>query len=140
LIVALDNGAIDAAALPEPNATIAERAGYAVRIMGNDQIYPSQQLTVLMYGGPFIANRRDVAQKFMLAYLKGVRFYNDALVNGHLRGRTANERDRRPHGGHRHERSEHLPGDDGERQRSNGRLNVAEFERRLCVFSAIRVC
>jgi NitT/TauT family transport system substrate-binding protein len=27
----------------------------------------------------------------MLAYLKGVRFYNDALVNGHLRGRTAND-------------------------------------------------
>jgi NitT/TauT family transport system substrate-binding protein len=91
MIAALDNGAIDAAALPEPNATIAERAGYAVRIMGNDQIYPNQQLTVLMYGGPFIASRRDVAQKFMLAYLKGVRFYNDALVGGHLRGRTAND-------------------------------------------------
>jgi NitT/TauT family transport system substrate-binding protein len=91
MIAALDNGAIDAAALPEPNATIAERAGYAVRVMGNDQIYPNQQLTVLMYGGPFIANRRDVAQKFMLAYLKGVRFYNDALVNGHLRGRTSDD-------------------------------------------------
>ena len=91
MIAALDNGAIDAAALPEPNATIAERAGYAVRVMGNDQIYPNQQLTVLMYGGPFIASRRDVAQKFMLAYLKGVRFYNDALVDGHLRGRTADD-------------------------------------------------
>jgi NitT/TauT family transport system substrate-binding protein len=91
MIAALDNGAIDAAALPEPNATIAERAGYAVRVMGNDQIYPNQQLTVLMYGGPFIANRHDVAQRFMLAYLKGVRFYNDALVNGHLRGRTADD-------------------------------------------------
>jgi len=91
MIAALDNGAIDAAALPDPNATIAERAGYAVRVMGNDQIYPNQQLTVLMYGGPFIASRHDVAQRFMVAYLKGVRFYNDALVNGHLRGRTAND-------------------------------------------------
>jgi NitT/TauT family transport system substrate-binding protein len=91
MIAALDNGAIEAAALPEPNATIAERAGYAVRVMGNDQIYPNQQLTVLMYGGPFITSRHDVAQKFMVAYLKGVRFYNDALVNGHLRGRTSNE-------------------------------------------------
>ncbi len=89
MIAAFDNGAIDAGAISEPNATIAERDGYAVRIMGNDQIYPNQQLTVLMYSGAFIANRRDVAQKFMVAYLKGVRFYNDALVGGHLRGRTS---------------------------------------------------
>jgi NitT/TauT family transport system substrate-binding protein len=91
MIAALDNGAIDAAAISEPNATIAEQAGFGVRIMGNDQIYPNQQLTVLMYGGSFIANRRQTAQKFMNAYLKGVRFYNDALVNGHLRGRTASD-------------------------------------------------
>jgi NitT/TauT family transport system substrate-binding protein len=90
MIAAFSNGAIDAAALPEPNATIAERAGYAIRVMGNDQIYPNQQLTVLMYGGSFISSRHDVAQKFMLAYLKAVRYYNDALVGGHLRGRTAN--------------------------------------------------
>jgi NitT/TauT family transport system substrate-binding protein len=91
MIAALDNGAIDAGAVSEPNATIAEQDGYAVRVMGNDQIYPNQQLTVLMYAGSFIANRRDVAQKFMNAYLRGVRFYNDALVGGHLRGRTAND-------------------------------------------------
>jgi NitT/TauT family transport system substrate-binding protein len=91
MIAAMDNAAIDAGALPEPNATIAERAGYAVRVMGNDQIYPNQQLTVLMYGGPFIASRHDVAMRFMLGYLKGVRFYNDALLNGHLRGRTSDD-------------------------------------------------
>jgi NitT/TauT family transport system substrate-binding protein len=91
MIAALDNGAIDAGAVSEPNATIAEQDGYAVRVMGNDRIYPNQQLTVLMYSGSFITNRRDIAQKFMNAYLRGVRFYNDALVGGHLRGRTAND-------------------------------------------------
>jgi NitT/TauT family transport system substrate-binding protein len=91
MAAALDNGAIDAGALAEPAATIAERAGYAVRVMGNDQIYPNQQLTVLMYAGTFIDSRRAVAQRFMLAYLKAVRFYNDALVGGHLRGRTADD-------------------------------------------------
>lgn len=91
MIVAFENGAIDAAAIPEPSATIAERAGYAVRVLGNDVIYPNQQLTVLMYGGPFIRTKHDLAQKFMNGYIKGVRFYNDSLVGGHIRGRTANE-------------------------------------------------
>ena len=91
MAAAFDNGAIDAGALAEPLATIAERSGSAVRVAGNDQIYPNQQLTVLMYGGAFIDNRRAVAQRFMLAYLKGVRYYNDALVGGHLRGRTADD-------------------------------------------------
>jgi len=91
MAAALENGAIDAAALAEPAATLAERGGYAVRVMGNDQIYPNQQLTVLMYSGSFSTDRHSVAERFMVAYLMGVRFYNDALVGGHLRGRTANE-------------------------------------------------
>jgi NitT/TauT family transport system substrate-binding protein len=91
MIAALDSGAVDAAALAEPAATQAEQAGYIVRVMGNDKIYPNQQLTVLMYSDAFSTSRRPTAEKFMQAYLKGVRFYNDALVNGHLRGRTADE-------------------------------------------------
>lgn len=87
-VVAFANGAIDASVLVEPYALATERAGNAVRIMGNDKWYPKQEQSVLMYGGQF-AKKKDLATRFMLAYLKGVRFYSDALVGGHLRGRTA---------------------------------------------------
>ena len=41
---------------------------------------------MLLYGDPFIKNRRPVALKFMRAYLRAVRFYNDALADGRLAG------------------------------------------------------
>jgi NitT/TauT family transport system substrate-binding protein len=91
MLPAFDNGAIDAAVIAEPLATLAERDGSAVRVMGNDAIDPNQEMATIMYGGPFIKQHRDLAQRFMMAYLRAVRFYNDALSDGHLRGRTAND-------------------------------------------------
>jgi NitT/TauT family transport system substrate-binding protein len=60
-----------------------------VRVLGNDKWYPYQQQSVLMYGSSLLRKRRDVAGAFMLAYIRGVRFFNDALVDGHIKGRTA---------------------------------------------------
>ena len=42
-----------------------------------------------MYGSSLLRKRRDVAAAFMLCYIRGVRFFNDSLIDGHIRGRNA---------------------------------------------------
>jgi NitT/TauT family transport system substrate-binding protein len=84
-IVALKNGSVDASLMPEPNASAAIKLGAAVRIMGNDQYYPHQEVAVIAYGTNLLKNR-PLAMKFMRAYIRAVRFYNDALANGHFEG------------------------------------------------------
>jgi NitT/TauT family transport system substrate-binding protein len=88
-VAAFSNGAIDASLLAEPSATLAEYQRLAVRVLSNDKWYPYQEQSVLMYGSSFLRKRRDVANAFMLAYIRGVRFFNDALSGGHIRGRNA---------------------------------------------------
>jgi NitT/TauT family transport system substrate-binding protein len=89
-VAALMNGAIDASVTTEPSATQAIERGAAVRL-GNTDPYPNQQIAVLLYGGDFIKNQPQLAQKFMIAYLKGARFYNDALKGGKFAGPNAAE-------------------------------------------------
>jgi len=82
------NGSIDASLTTEPSATLAIRSGGAVKFAGDDTFYPNQQLAVLLYGGNFIEKRRDTGVKFMIAYIKAARYYNDALKDGKLRGKN----------------------------------------------------
>lgn len=87
-ISALAGKSIDGAMTTEPSATIAMRAGDAVQLASSDQVYPNQQIAVILYGGNFIVKRRDVGERFMRAYIKAARFYNDGLAQGHLRGKN----------------------------------------------------
>ena len=89
--VALANKAIDAAFTAEPSATQAVNSGSAVRVMGDDEIYPMHQLAVVFYAGGFIKKKPEAARRYMRAYLKGVRYYNDAIVNGRLTGPRGEE-------------------------------------------------
>jgi NitT/TauT family transport system substrate-binding protein len=89
-VAALTNGAIAASVTTEPSVTRAVQSGAAVRF-SPESSYPSQQVAVLLYGGDFIKKRPEVAQKFMIAFLKGARVYNDALKGGHLAGPAASE-------------------------------------------------
>lgn len=84
-LLALTNKAIDAALPAEPTASEIERRGVAVRFMGDDQIHPYHQISVVLYSSGFAA-RRELATKFMRAYLRGLRDYNDAIENSHLVG------------------------------------------------------
>ncbi len=90
-VVALQNKAVDAAMTTEPSATKAVQSGAAVRVMGDDEIYPNHQLAVILYGGNFIKEQPDAGRRFMRAYLRAVRDYNDALSGGHLAGPNADE-------------------------------------------------
>jgi NitT/TauT family transport system substrate-binding protein len=85
------NKGIDAAISNEPTMTLEIEQGAAVRIVGNDVTYPDQQTAVVFYSEGFIKNRRDVAERFMRGYIRGVRLYNDALKDGRLAGPTADK-------------------------------------------------
>ena len=85
-IVAYQNKAIDASMTNEPTSTTAVQNGLAVRVAGNDEIYPSQQTAVVLYSENFARQRPQIAQKFMRAYVRAVRDYNDALQDGHIAG------------------------------------------------------
>lgn len=89
--LAYGNKAIDASITNEPTVTRAVQSGTAVRFAGNDVFYPNQQTAVVLYGGEFIKKNRGLAQKFMRAYIKAVRDYNDALKDGRLAGPNAQE-------------------------------------------------
>lgn len=90
-IVAFQNKAIDAGMTNEPTATQAVKNGFAVHIAGNDEIYPEQQTAVVLYSEIFARTRPDIALKFMRAYIKAVREYNDALKDGRIAGPNAEE-------------------------------------------------
>lgn len=79
IIPALSNGSADIGVLVEPLVTLAIEKGVAVLWKRADEVYPSQQYGALMYG-PGIIAKPELARKFMVAYLKGVRFYNEALA------------------------------------------------------------
>jgi NitT/TauT family transport system substrate-binding protein len=85
------NKGIDAAISNEPTMTLEIEQGAAVRIVGNDVTYPDQQTAVVFYSERFTKSRRELAERFMRAYLRGIRLYNDALKDGHLAGPAADE-------------------------------------------------
>ena len=84
-LLALANKAIDAALPAEPTATDMEMRGVAVRFMGDDVIYPGHQISTVLYSSQFAA-RKELGVRFMRAYLRGLRDYNDAIENAHLVG------------------------------------------------------
>jgi NitT/TauT family transport system substrate-binding protein len=90
-LAAYANKAIDAGMTNEPTATRAVQEGVAVRVAGNDEIYPGQQTAVVLYSERFARERPQVALKFMRAYIRAVRDYNDALENGRIAGSNADE-------------------------------------------------
>lgn len=77
-IAAFTNKSIDAAITLEPIMTAMVDRGIAVRFAGGDEMYPNMQAGILTYSSGFAA-RTDLATRFMVAYLKGTRDYNDAF-------------------------------------------------------------
>jgi NitT/TauT family transport system substrate-binding protein len=90
-LAAYANKAIDASMTNEPTASQAVQDSLAVRFAGNDEIYPNQQTAVVLYSEIFARQRPLVAQKFMRAYVKAIREYNDALKDGKIAGPNAEE-------------------------------------------------
>lgn len=89
--VAFQNGAIDASLTAEPAATVAMRLGVAERMMFVGDFYPDAESAVVLYGQQFVTRRLDVGKRFMKAYVRAARDYNDAIKDGHIAGKGADE-------------------------------------------------
>jgi NitT/TauT family transport system substrate-binding protein len=79
MITAFQNRAIDAAIVIEPYVSRIEKLGTAVRWKGTLDFYGNQQVAVIMYGPKLVEEQQDVARRWMIAYLRGLRDYNDAF-------------------------------------------------------------
>ena len=87
---ALQNKAIDVTIVAEPFVSISEKTGVAKRFTTVDTFYPNQQAAVVTFGADLM-KKREVATRFMNAFIRGARDYNDAQVEGKLAGKGADE-------------------------------------------------
>lgn len=77
---------IDGSITTEPTTTNILKLGAGKVLTGNDAFYPNAQTATIIFGGDFAEKRKDVAHRFMKAYLRAARDFNDALVDGRLQG------------------------------------------------------
>ena len=71
---------IDGGMLIEPFVTVAAEQGTATIFRRQDEWYPEQQVAVILFAEAFDSLQPEVRRLFLLAYLKGVRDYNDAFA------------------------------------------------------------
>jgi NitT/TauT family transport system substrate-binding protein len=90
-IAAFTNGGIDVSLTVEPSIASILKADKAVRFLGVDELYPKFETAVVFYSEKFIKERPEDAKKFMRAYLRGARDYNDALDGDRLTAPAAAE-------------------------------------------------
>jgi NitT/TauT family transport system substrate-binding protein len=90
-IAAYANKAIDASLTVEPTVAELLKLGTAKKLVGADEVFPDFQTAVIYYGPKFMQEQPVNARKFMVAMVKAMRFYNDALKDGHIAGPNADE-------------------------------------------------
>jgi NitT/TauT family transport system substrate-binding protein len=87
--LALKTKAIDATIQLEPFLTKAVIEGFAKKVEDGTSVYPNQQSAAVFYSPDFM-KRQDEAEKFMIAYLKGVRLYNQSLKDKKVKADVVN--------------------------------------------------
>lgn len=84
VIPAFANGAIDAGLVTEPYLTQAENNNTAVVLARAEDFIPEYPF-LLFYGPAILDKDPELGRKFMVAYLKGVRQYNEGKTERNLR-------------------------------------------------------
>lgn len=82
MLGAIDSGTIDAALNIEPLITQGVENGFHVRFGDATDYAPESQIALVLGSPQFMNVEQDVSLRFMAAYLKGVRDYNDAFMKG----------------------------------------------------------
>ena len=82
MLAAIENGSIDAALNIEPLITQGVSQGIHVRFGDATDFAPEAQIAMVLGSPEFMNEEQDVSLRFMAAYLKGVRDYNDAFKKG----------------------------------------------------------
>jgi len=85
------NKALDATLTLEPFVAKAELDGTAMTVIEAYEVYPDLQGAAIFYSPHFIKNNPKQAVDFMAAYLKGVRVFRDAFINGKRRQEITNK-------------------------------------------------
>ena len=80
IYAALGNGRLDGGNLTEPLTTQAVQQGIATVLYPIGAVIPGAILSVMQYSAQFASEQPDVATRFMVGYLQGVRDYHDAFV------------------------------------------------------------
>lgn len=80
MLGAIDGGAIDVALNIEPLITKGVEQGFHVRFGDTTDYAPESQIAMVLGSPQFMSEEKDVSLRFMSAYLKGVRDYNDAFI------------------------------------------------------------
>lgn len=82
MIPAMANEQIDLALQIEPLITQGENEGVHQRFFDTTDYAPDAQIAMVLGSPVFLNERRDVAIRFMAAYLQGIRDYNDVFIKG----------------------------------------------------------
>jgi NitT/TauT family transport system substrate-binding protein len=79
MVAALSNGAVDAVITVEPFISVLEARGVGVPFFDMGRGFPDYPVQYLFYG-PELANQKvEVGQRFMVAYMKSLRWIEDAF-------------------------------------------------------------
>jgi len=81
---AFERGAIDISTISEPMITRMVRTGHAVIWKPSQKLFPNFQHAVLLYGPTLLEKHPDVGKRFMVAFLKAVRQYNQGKTKRNL--------------------------------------------------------
>jgi NitT/TauT family transport system substrate-binding protein len=81
MVTALAKKAVDGALIIEPFATRAVDQGSAVRWKPADEIMPGVQIAGVFYGPKFMESEPKAAERFMVAYVRAIRDYNDEFLS-----------------------------------------------------------
>ncbi|MBD8499539.1 ABC transporter substrate-binding protein [Paenibacillus arenosi] len=81
LTTAIANGAVDAVIQLEPLITQGLKNGTYALFKNPVEYAPEEQLAILMYGKRMMKDK-ELGNRFMVAYLKGIRAYHEAIISG----------------------------------------------------------
>ena len=84
LLDALENSAVDLVHVGEPWITRILRAGHAQLWLPVKDVVPDFQWATIVYGPSLLEENPDAGRRFMLAYLKAVRQYNEGKTDRNL--------------------------------------------------------
>jgi NitT/TauT family transport system substrate-binding protein len=76
---ALTNRSVEVAQQNEPFKAIAIEEGIATSFRGVDAYAPNIQFSVILYAPHFVRDQPEAARRWMVAYLRGIRDYDDAF-------------------------------------------------------------
>jgi NitT/TauT family transport system substrate-binding protein len=133
---AFKNGAIDASLMIEPFATAIVNAGDGVRFASTEDFDPGDQIGLVFFSEKFVQAKRAIGQRFIKAYVRALRDYNDAVQEGRFAKGPKGDEIVRIMAQHLHLKEEALRASYVQAISPDGRPNDASLRKDLTFFKA----